>query len=469
MEARWDRVQNDMKITVEVEKIVPGGDGLAHHRNKTVFIPYSVPGDRLGVKLVKNMRDYAVGEIQNILEASPSRVESPCPLFPRCGGCGWLMIDYKSQLSFKKEIVREAFARQGGIREIPLEDTRRMEHPWKYRNKVIYPLRFSRRRALLGYYERGTHRIVDLTTCPVELAQFERFIGPLKEILSSGHETVYDERRGTGKLRHLIMRGSEKTGETLVLFVVRSPGVSKTLARKIKDLAPEGIIGVAFNVNSRMTSIVLGEKTRGVLGRRFYLEKIRNLTFRISSTSFFQVNATQAENLLSQVEELVDPCEVIVDAYCGVGFFSLGLAHKAKKILGIEETVSSVSDAEANAKTNSLGNVEFTHARVEERLGMIGKPDLLLLDPPRKGLERETIRTLGDRRPRKIIYISCNPVTLARDARAILKYGYDVDLLIPFDFFPHTYHVETLAMFSSRTGSRRTVPPGDRRPSLSSE
>jgi 23S rRNA (uracil1939-C5)-methyltransferase len=443
---------SDTIITVEVEKMIPGGYGLAHRGKLAVFIPHAVPGDKLRVRLLESMKGYSVGEIEDILEPSPARTLSPCPLFPRCGGCQWRMVGYKEQLAFKRELVREAFARQGGIRELPLEDTRGMEHPRNYRNKVIYPLKFSRGEVLLGYYERGTHRIVDLITCPVELGQFDRVIGPLKDLLSEGHVSIYDERRHTGKLRHLILRGSERTGETLVLFVVTTPGLPGTLSFKVKSLAPEEIVGVAFNVNPRATKVILGEKTKTVVGRGYYREKVRGLTFRVSATSFFQVNTVQAERLLGHVEELTGPDErdLIVDAYCGVGLFSLGLAHRARRVVGVEETASSVYDARVNAKANSLENVEFTKGRVEEHIGTLGKPDLVVLDPPRKGLEGDTLKALSRMRPRQIIYISCNPVTLARDARTLLASGYDIATIVPYDFFPHTYHVETLALFVTR-------------------
>lgn len=438
-------------ITVEVEKMIPGGYGLAHHGKLAVFIPHAVLGDRLRVRLVKKMKGYAVGEILDILEPSRSRSASPCPLFPRCGGCQWLMVGYKEQLAFKKEMVREAFARHGGVREVPLEDTRGMEHPWNYRNKVIYPLRASRGRVLLGYYERGTHRIVDLDTCPVESARFDCLVPPMKELLENAHMAIYDEKRRKGKLRHLILRGSERTGETLVLFVVRTPGLPKAFAHRIQNLDPDGIVGAAFNVNPRETNVILGEKTKVVLGRGYYVEKIRGLLFRISATSFFQVNTLQAERLLGDVEEIIgnDTRDFILDAYCGVGLFSLGLAHRAKKIVGIEETASSVYDARANARANSLGNVRFIEGRVEEHLEAFGTPDLVILDPPRKGLEREALEALSLTKPGQIAYVSCNPVTLARDARALLGCGYRLEVVVPYDFFPHTYHVEALALFTS--------------------
>jgi 23S rRNA (uracil1939-C5)-methyltransferase len=217
------------------------------------------------------------------------------------------------------------------------------------------------------------------------------------------------------------------------------------------DLDPEGIVGVVANVNPRATNVILGERTRVLLGRGFYHEKVAGLTFRVSATSFFQVNTEQAERMLSHVDELAGGSghELIVDAYCGVGLFSLGLAPRARRVLGIEETPSSVRDARTNAKANGRENVEFIEGKVARYLGARGRPDLVVLDPPRKGLEPETLAALRAVKPGRIAYISCNPVTLARDTRALVGFGYDIETIVPYDFFPHTYHVETLALFTA--------------------
>ena len=404
---------------------------------------------------MERKKDYAVAEIAAFISPSPFRVIPKCPLFPECGGCQWMMIHYRDQLRFKEELIREAFERVANIRTLPLEYATGMEDPWHYRNKVQYPVKRVRGKLLMGYYQEGTHHIVDMEHCPVQLKQFDWITKPLKELLGREPLSVYNERTHRGKLRHVVLRGSERMGETLVVLVMKDYGLSKALAEKIESLDPERIIGVAENINPHRTNVIFGSRTRAVLGRGYYFERVLDRTFRVSTTSFFQVNTLQAERLLLRLRREIEGerYRTILDLYAGVGLFAISLSDLADRVIGVEIAPSSFHDAQDNILRNDVTHVEYFQGRAEDYVDAVGPYDLLVVDPPRQGLDQAVIEGIGRARPREIAYVSCNPVTLARDSRALIDMGYDLVFLAPFDFFPHTYHIETLAFFRlKRTG-----------------
>jgi len=435
-------------LEVEVKKIHPGGDGLSYIDRLPLYIPYGVPGDVLKVKIEKRTSEFVSAKISEIVQPSPLRTEPLCPLFPKCGGCQWQMISYEGQLKLKEQLVREAFKKYAGIEELPLEPISGMERPWRFRNKVQYPVkRVKDGRILLGYYKRDTHRIIDLDSCPVQFEEYDRLMGGFKNLIEKEPITVYDEKVHRGKLRYFVLRGSEKLKEILVVLVMKLPATSRALAEKIVAMNPISIVGVAENLNSRKTNVIFGDRTKAITGRDYYVEEILDLRLRISATSFFQVNTSQAEKLLKKAIELGGDKDYVVDAYSGVGLFSFAFARNSRKVVGIEEAPSSYYDSLENIDVNGAYNVEFIHGKVEDHLLSIGTPDLLIVDPPRKGLGEETLSAIFETRPEELLYVSCNPVSLARDAALLIKNGYHLVFLQPFDFMPHTYHVETLAYF----------------------
>lgn len=438
------------RLLLKVEKMIPGGDAISYYNGKAVFVDGGVPGDRVEVKIVKEKKDYITAKITKLLEPSEARTKPLCPYFPECGGCQWQMVDYKWQLKFKKDIILDAFRRIGKIQELPIEDVIGMEHPWNFRNKVQYPLKRTRSRVLIGYYREGTHHIVDIDTCAVQLKQFDPVLKGFKKILKDEPLTIYNEQKHYGKLRHFVLRGSEKTGETLVILVVKETAIVKTFAEKILALDPERMIGVVENINPRKTNVIYGPHTRKVIGRPYYMEKVLGKFFRVSALSFFQVNVSQVTKLLELMRSRIgDGYRIIIDAYAGVGLFALSVADRAKVVIGVEESTSSVKDAQENISINNQFNVEYIEGKVENVLPTLERPELLLLDPPRKGLEKEVIDFIVDKRPHEIVYVSCNPVTLARYLKILVEY-YDIELVQPYDFFPHTHHVETLVIMKKR-------------------
>lgn len=438
----------DNLLEVKVKNISADGEGIGHIGSMLLYIPFGVPGDLLKVKIEKKSSNFAVAKIVEILEPSSLRVTPLCPIFPKCGGCQWQMISYEGQLRLKEQLLKDAFRKYADIEDLPVEPIVGMETPWHFRNKAQYPLKRVRDgKVLLGYYQKGTHRIIDLNSCPVQLEAFNPLVRGFKSLIEKEPITVYDEKTHKGKLRYLVLRGSERLKEILLVLVMKLPATSRALAEKIISLNPTNLVGVVENLNPKKTNAIFGERTKAITGRSYYIEEIFGLRLRISATSFFQVNTSQVEKLLEEVISLGGEKDYVIDTYSGVGLFSLAFARYSRKVIGIEEAPS-YHDSLENIEINSASNVEFIHGKVEDHLPYLGAADLLILDPPRKGLSEETLKAIFEMMPAEIAYISCNPVTLARDSAFLLKNGYHLLFLKPFDFMPHTYHIETLSYFA---------------------
>ncbi len=432
-----------------MEKLVEGGDGLGYFRDRVVFVPYGAPGDVVMGVVVKETPDWITLEPQKALALSIERTDPTCEVFGICGGCQWQHLAYPAQLRWKKEIVREAFARIAGIREIPLEDTRPSPTPFPflYRNKAIVPLAWRGGRMLMGFYRRKTHEVVDTPECPVLAGPLNDLWHEIRALLAEEPITVYDERRHFGKLRHLVLRMGVNTGEILVGFVVKEPAIARKFAEKILALSPR-VVGVFENLNPRRTNVIFGEETRTIAGQGFFRERVLHHTFRVSGLSFFQVNTLAVEAFVKEWQADLEEVDVAVDAYAGVGLFSLFLAEHARRVIAVEMATSSVLDLEVNVRHAGFSNVEVRVGPVEDHVtGLPEKVDLLMVDPPRQGLDSRVLAEVVRRRIPEIHYLSCKPSTLARDARILLSEGYDLVRLVPYDFFPQTHHVETFAKF----------------------
>ncbi len=426
-----------------------GGDGLGYFRDKAVFVPLGAPGDVVMGVVVKETPDWMTLEPRKALTLSPERVEPSCEVFGRCGGCQWQHLSYGAQLRWKKEIVREAFARIAGVREIPIEDTRPSPTPFPflYRNKAIIPLAWRDGRILMGFYRRGTHEVVDAPECPVLAGPLNSLWHGIRALLAEEPITVYDERRHFGKLRHLVLRMGMNTGEILVGFVVKEPAIARRFAEKVRALSPR-VVGVFENINPRKTNVIFGNETRTITGQGFFRERVLHHAYRVSALSFFQVNTPAVEALIREWQADLPEMDTAVDAYAGVGLFSLFLAERARKVIAVEMATPSVLDLEANVRNAGLPNVEVRVGPVEAHApDFPEKVDLLVVDPPRQGLEARVLAEVIRRRIPEIHYLSCKPSTLARDARVLLEAGYELVRLTPWDFFPQTHHVETFARF----------------------
>ncbi len=433
---------------IKIDRLTFGGSGLGFKDGLATFVPYSVTEDIVEATYQIKKKNYANANIKNIITPSPHRTSALCPVFGQCGGCQWQMASYPHQLQAKKDVVIETFERIAKIpkSQLPIQDCVGMENPWNYRNKVQYPLQRDRSgKLLLGYYERQSHNIIDLDSCPVQSKIFEEILPQIKAVLSESQWHIYDEVHHQGILRHLCFRASERTGELLVILVARA-GIPAKLTEKLLALKLPHLVGIVENINPVKTNIIYGIKNHVLWGRDNYFETILNKRFKVSTLSFFQTNTLQAEKIVRHVlEHLPENLSLAVDAFSGVGLFSLFLADKAQKVIAIEEATSSYEDAIENQKINNQNNIVWIKNKVEIVLqNMKEKPDLIFLDPPREGLRPETQTALLRQKPKFLIYLSCDPATLARDIKILTEGGYQVTEIVPFDLFPQTYHIETL-------------------------
>ncbi|MFC1522525.1 23S rRNA (uracil(1939)-C(5))-methyltransferase RlmD [Elusimicrobiota bacterium] len=443
------------------EKLVYGGSALGFKGSLPVFVSGAIDGDSVEAWWTAKKKNHGIASIKEIIEPSPYRTNPQCSSFGlpgaqsrSCGGCQWQMIDYAHQLRAKKEILEEAFIRIGKMkpRSLPLEDCVGMDRPWGYRNKAQYPLRqLPSGKLVIGYYQKQSHDIVDLRACPVQLKMFDDALLIIRNAISDSGVPLYNESRHRGFLRHICLRGSDRTNELLIILVT-SAHLPQRFIERLDRLKIPNCMGIVQNINPRKTNVIYGPITQTIWGKNYIHEKVLNKTLRISATSFFQTNTEQAENIVrDMINNVPRKITMAVDAYCGAGLFSLFLADKAQRVLAIEENPQSIQDGIFNQKINRYSNIAWIRSKVEAAFNNIrGTPDLIFLDPPREGIGEPVARQLIRMRPRDIIYLSCDPTTLARDIRILTSEKYLLQRVVPFDLFPHTYHIETIAYLRRR-------------------
>jgi 23S rRNA (uracil1939-C5)-methyltransferase len=433
-----------MVVELLIDKLVQGGDGLAEHEGMKVFVPYSAPQERVRARIVMQKRDYAVAEIEEILEPSPLRVSAPCPLYGVCGGCQLQHITYQGQLVVKKLYVNEALQRIGKI-FVPVRHVTAEANPWHYRNKTQYPVGTSGGGMAVGFYKRGTHDLLDVPACLLHPEVFDRLREAMRAILAAAGETGYDEARHDGNIRHIVLRQGTRDGELLAVVVTRTPEFDPRIAELIAE--QPGVIGVAQSVVSARTNRIMGSQTRVLVGRGHLHQSVLGKTFQVSGPSFFQVNVEQAEELCRKILKHVAPKgdELVLDLYSGVGMISLIVAPFVQQVTAIESDPTAVEDAMVNAQAQAVRNVEFVCSDVSRAISRVASTDVVILDPPRKGCPADTLRQIAALKAKRIIYVSCNPATLARDLATLEQLGYTTYEIEPVDMFPQTFHVEVIA------------------------
>lgn len=440
--------------TLRVEKMINEGIALGKlGQGIKVMVPYGVKDDILEVKIIKKKTDYWIGSIKEIKSPSPLRATPPCPYFGACGGCQWQMVDYKYQPVLKKELVVDSFRHIAGMSDIPILDTIPSLKSFHYRNKVQLPLKMTGpNRVIMGFYKRDTHFIIDIDECLLHIQKFNGIIENAKKYIAQRGLSIYDERKHTGAVRNFTIRGSERTGETLIVMVTTRDYLSRHTARDLMDM-DSSIFGVVENVNPDYGNTIFGDMSSIRSGVSYYHEKIKNFTFVVSATSFFQINTDVAEEMVKTLEDTfkdIGEVGTIIDAYSGVGLFSISLARFAGKVLALEISPESSNAASKNVKINNKTNVEIITGDADEILSSLGRAEVLMLDPPRKGIGVGVLKYIEDQKPPYLFYFSCNPATLARDVQNIVEMGYDIEFIQPFDMFPQTYHVETLTYLKKK-------------------
>jgi len=398
--------------------MVHGGEALGRYQGRVVFVAYGIPGERVRVEVVEDHRRWIRARLLEVLEPSPHRMDPPCPHFGTCGGCQWQHINYKAQLLFKRDILRDQLRRMGRFADPPVAETIPSPAPWAYRNHLRFSVAAD---GGLGFRDVSGARVT-----PVELCLLPHPL--VRDIM----EMMEIEEEEGGLLRRLSVRAGIRTGERMIVLETRG------------DVAPE------IEVDVPISCVLLMEDGTPVnlIGRNWLTEELGGRCFRISAGSFFQVNTLQAEQLLQTVRRFLDPRgdEVLLDLYCGVGTFALSLVHQVRRAVGVESYAPAVADARANAHPDEV--VEFIEGAAEEVLARFElSPEVVIVDPPRAGCSGEVLRELIRLSPRKLIYVSCDPATLARDARGLAEAGYRLDAVQPVDMFPQTYHIESVSLF----------------------
>lgn len=442
------------RAQLSIDRLSLGGDGVGRVGDCVAFVPYACPGDRLEIEITEARSNFVRGRIRKVLNASPQRTKPPCPYHFQveqssefyCGGCSWQQVQYPAQLEAKRQLVAETLARLGGLKHIEVKPTLGMSDPWRYRNKVQQPVGWEGGRLISGFFAPFSHRIVPIEDCLVQPELSVRIINRARDLLQRFRLQAYDERSHRGWIRHLWIRTARD--RAMLVFITRSPDFPREreiIEALIKEF-PQ-LVGVHQNVNPGRTNVILGRGWRKIAGADFLEERLGPLRFLISPGSFFQVNTEQTLALYREVESMAGRGNRLLDLYCGVGSITLWLAKNFQEIGGVEESRGAVRDAERNAELNGIENVRFIAEKTEAFVHHMSAGNAgeltVVLDPPRAGCDAGVLKSLGRIGPRKIVYVSCDPGTLARDLALLHSSGYQVREVQPVDLFPHTAHIET--------------------------
>jgi 23S rRNA (uracil1939-C5)-methyltransferase len=449
--------QQGQLVEITIADLSDRGDGVGRWgvEERVVFVPDTVPGDRILARLLWVKPRYAHGKLHQLLQPSPHRVQPPCIVADKCGGCQWQPVSYDYQLRAKRAGVIQALERIGKLPEPPVDPVLPAPAALGYRNKVTYPLGSTTDEAgtikvQAGYFQKGSHRLINLNQCPVQDPRLNPLLAGIKQDIQHQGWPIYREATHEGQVRHLSLRIGRRTGEILLTLILRDPQLPSLAAQAEAWLQQyPGLVGVCLNHNPDRTNAIFGPETRCVAGRPYLWEEFADLRFQIRPDTFFQVYTEQAEALVQVILDHLNlqGWETVVDAYCGIGTLTLPMAQRVQQVLGLEMQGAAVEQARQNAIANQIENVRFQVGTVESLLPQLpAQPDILLLDPPRKGCAPAVIHSLIHHPPARLVYMSCNPATLARDLQALCQPGhYRLERVQPADFFPQTAHVECVA------------------------
>jgi len=439
---------------IDIKSIGEGGEGIGKYEGMTVFVHGGLPGDIAKVKIIKLKKQYAIGKAVEILKASEFRKEASCPYAYKCGGCQVQHMSYEGQLKMKTQIVQDAVERIGKIDKITISDTLGMACPYHYRNKGQYPIRLIDGKVAIGFYRQKSHDLIDIKSCELQKVSNNEILDIVRDFIETYNISVYDENKGKGLIRHLVIRSAKDSNDTMVVLVAQKfeiPNLDVLLERLAKLSHIKSII---VNKNSKKGNRIMGFENKTVFGEDKIVDRIGHLKFNISPLSFFQVNAIQTEVLYNKALEYADlkGDENVMDLYCGIGSISLFLAQKAKKVIGVEIIEDAILDARENARINGIENADFYVGKAEEVVPKLVKEgvtaDVVVVDPPRKGCDETLINTLLEIKPKKIVYVSCKASTMARDIRLLVDGGYELVKGQAVDLFPWTTHVEAVCQLS---------------------
>jgi 23S rRNA (uracil1939-C5)-methyltransferase len=478
-------VNKNEEVTADIVGLTHEGEGVGRVNGFTLFIQGALPGERVRAKVLKVKKQYGYAKLLELLETSADRVDAPCPIYKQCGGCQLQHMSYEGQLAWKRQHVADNLVRIGKLRvagepdrqsgmleqsgdvrpgandsERPVvivHPTIGMNDPWRYRNKAQVPIGMAMAdlddgasgSLIGGFYARGSHRIVDMDACLIQHERNDDVVRQVKAIGSRLGVTAYDEATGRGLLRHVVVRTGFITGETMIVLVTNGGKIPRVqeFVEGIRAVLPD-VKSIVQNVNKKTTNVIFGEETRVLWGNDVIYDELDGIRFAISARSFYQVNPLQTVALYRKAVEYagLTGSETVIDAYCGIGTISLFLARQAGRVYGVEIVPEAIEDAKRNAELNEIGNAEFAVGLSEEVIprwrqeGIVA--DVIVVDPPRKGCDQALLDTIVAMKPKRVVYVSCNPSTLARDLRVLEDGGYQTVEVQPVDMFPHTVHVE---------------------------
>ncbi|MFC4734972.1 23S rRNA (uracil(1939)-C(5))-methyltransferase RlmD [Bacillus daqingensis] len=449
-------VKKNEQYRVLVEDLTHDGAGVAKIDGFPVFIKGALPREEADIKIVQMKKNFAFGRLLTLHETSSDRTEPPCPVFKRCGGCQLQHLTYSGQLAYKQNVVKEALARIGGLTDVPVHETLGMADPWRYRNKSQIPIGEQKGQIVSGFYAERSKDIVDTDECLIQHPDADRTMNLVKAAASELGIRAYDPQKHKGQLRHVVIRHAKTTDELMIVLITKDKGLpnKKQLADKLRDTFPN-LKSIMHNVNPKRTNVIFGDETNVVWGESVIHDEINGVRFAISARSFYQVNPEQTDVLYGKALEYaaLTGTETVMDAYCGIGTISLFLAGRARRVYGVEIVPDAVDDAKRNAEINHIENADFFVGEAESIMpwwqaqGIRG--DVIVVDPPRKGCDESLLTTMTELAPERIVYVSCNPATLARDLSILAEKGYETKEVQPVDMFPHTTHVECVALLTS--------------------
>ena len=446
-------LSKNKEYVVDIVDIGQGGVGIGKYEGFTVFVEGGLIQDKVKVKINKSKKNYAVGDIVEIIEKSPFRVDRICSDdLKDCGGCQIQELDYNKQLELKTNEVKQVISRIGKLENVKIHETIGMKNPCRYRNKAQFPIQNINGETAIGFYKKKSHDVIPTDMCVIQHDINDKIIKIIKTYIQAYNVSIYNENTHTGVLRHLVTKIGFTTNEVMVVLVAN--GDSLPYLNELASVLEENIPGfktLVLNVNKAKTNVILGKENKVIYGNGKINDYIGDLVFEISPLSFFQVNPIQTEVLYNKALEYAELKEndTVFDIYCGIGSISLFLAQKATKVYGIEIVEDAIKDAKINARLNNLNNVEFYVGKAEEvvpKMYSEGKTaNVVVVDPPRKGCDEKVLDTIVSMKPDRVVYVSCNPSTLARDLAYLDERGYKCIEVQPVDMFPHTMHVETVA------------------------
>ena len=449
--------KNDM-VTVTIEDLSQDGEGIGKAEGYTLFIKGAVIGDVVRAKVIKAKKNYGYGRIEQMISPSRHRVKPVCPIAGPCGGCQLQNMSYEQQLIFKENKVKNSLVRIGRFSEVPILPIKGMEYPLRYRNKAQVPVSMDKNgRCIAGFYAGRTHSVIPQEDCQLGAEENARIISIVLDHMEQYHIPPYREEDGTGLVRHILIRKGFITGELMVCLVINGESIPKAeqLVKALRQVS--GMTDISLNVNRTRGNVILGQEIRQLYGAGYITDYIGKVAYRISPLSFYQVNPVQTEILYGTALEYagLTGSETVWDLYCGIGTISLFLAQKAKQVYGVEIVEAAIADAKSNAARNHIENAEFFVGKAEEVLPKKYHEeqiyaDVIVVDPPRKGCEQSVLDTMVQMQPKRIVYVSCDPATLARDVRVLVDKGYVLEKVQPVDMFPMSVHVETVCLLTKK-------------------